>query len=153
MEPLSNVKHCEKHGDSELQDTVSAFQQSSWSSNSRRNGFWPPWTPCSLWMLAPEKESPAFPMEHDPSPLNLFALERRQLIFLSGIDKGFCCPRVKGLGCLDYQTAWPALIFRWKPSDVICCLIRLTLFLPPLVIMSLEHLIILGKCCMHALQR
>lgn len=46
-----------------------------------------------LWMLALEGESPAFPMEHNPSPLSLLALERRWLIFISGRDKGCSCPR------------------------------------------------------------
>jgi hypothetical protein len=53
----------------------------------------------SLGVLAldacPGRESRVqfFPWNITPSPLNLLALERRRLIFLSGVDKGCCCPR------------------------------------------------------------
>ena len=79
-------------GDSELKDTVWAFPRVV-RAPAREGMVSGP----LLWMLALEGESPAFPMEHNPSPLNLLALERTQLIFLSGVDKGCCCPRLKGL--------------------------------------------------------
>lgn len=44
----------------------------------------------------PGGESPAFPREQT-APLNLLALERRRLIFPSGVDKGRPCPGVQGL--------------------------------------------------------
>ena len=78
MELLFHVKYCESTGGFRLLLGKEWFLASSSSL---------------LWMLALEGESPAFPMEHNPSPLNLLALERGWLIFLSGGDKGCSCPR------------------------------------------------------------
>lgn len=64
MESLLHTKHSNSACDYELEDTTSAFQQGGSSSNSGRN-ILPPWA--LLWMLALEGESPAFPMEHNPS--------------------------------------------------------------------------------------